>query len=137
MIIRLKELSDSYMSRMRGVEVSWKIIEISKNKQIKNKQSNRLVRIVLDEVSMVSFSFLDEIVKRMSQFFSKGKNKLVFVTRAGKKSSVYKKLGKISALRKVDIYFSSNESGRIHKVPPQFPANLPNFEFEEKPITEE
>lgn len=132
--IDLNRFTDTFMSRTGGLETSMKIVDLlEKELDSWHSSHTEFIKIRIDEDKMISFSFLDEIVKRLNHYFSNKKQKPVFFFESGEKSRVYEKLARISGLRNLKVYFRSAASNEVHEVVPKPPSPLPEFQFEEKP----
>ncbi len=131
-IINMNDFADVFMSRSRGDEVFKKIKEYIDEKLTAIEiSSHSRINIILDESKMISFSFLDEIVRKMEQFYT---GNYLFEFRSGTNSSIYEKLARISGFRNSSISYKTHYSDSISKIVPKQPAPLPIFQREENII---
>ena len=115
--------SESFMSRSKGEKIIKNIIEyldeLSNSDADINPDS---IRFVANENMLFSFSFLDEIVKHLKNYFSTTNRKIIFEIDSSSESPIYEKLTRISGFRKIDLYFTAKSSITITKIPPVSPV---------------
>lgn len=126
------------MSRTKGIEAAMKIVDLLEKELsfISDIDAKETLTFILDESKMMTFSFLDEIVRRTHHFLSNRGQNLIFEINSGKRSQNYDKLARISGFRNINIFYKSKLSNNIRRVTPKLPQPLPDFQFEEKPDTD-
>jgi hypothetical protein len=127
--VNLDNYAEFFMTRSRGEEVFTKMTEFLKHQQEQNISANNMIVIKMDENKLISYSFLDEMVKQLNIYY---KGAYSFEFKSGEKSSIYNKLARISGFRNINIHYQTPASDQILDIIPTVPKPLPIFEPEEK-----